>query len=75
MKYDQLDRHFGGPQKIATALGIKSRQTVHSWKSIGVPAKWQLKAERLSGGKLRADREARREAAEFSAYWEGRETA
>ena len=69
MTYDQLAAHFGGPTRAADALGIEDRRTVHAWKRRGVPARWQMKAEKVSGGKLRADKESRREAAEFASYF------
>lgn len=59
---------FGGPSKAAQALGIESRQTVDSWRARRIPSKWQMKAENISGGKLRADREARKEAEEMASY-------
>jgi hypothetical protein len=68
MTYEQLMGFFGGPSKAAKALGIPSRQTVDSWRERRIPAKWQMKAENLSGGKLRADRQARKEAEEMASY-------
>lgn len=68
MKYKQLVRHFGGLSKSAQALGL-NRQTVHAWGVRDrIPGKWQMKAQALSGGALRADHEAKREALEMASY-------
>ena len=71
MTYDQLVGHFGGPTKAADALGIEDRRTVHAWSRRRVPSRWQMKAEKLTDGKLRADKESRREAVEFASYLNG----
>jgi hypothetical protein len=45
-------RHFGGAQKLASALGLKSRQAIYAWPE-EVPELYQYKLYHLSGGKLR----------------------
>lgn len=45
--------HFGGPAKVAAALGI-SRQAVYGWPEI-VPPRRQYEIERITGGELKAD--------------------
>lgn len=66
MNYSQVERHYGGPSKAAQALGLQ-RQTVHAWKSRKrIPSRWQIKLEALTG--LKADKEARREAAELASW-------
>lgn len=66
MNYQQLAAHFGGPTKAAEALGIEDRQTVHGWSRRGIPAKWQVKVEVITDGKLRADKASRREISEIA---------
>lgn len=66
MTYDQLCEFFDGPTKAAEALGLEDRRQVATWKGRRIPSKWQIKAENISGGKLKADREAREEAAEIA---------
>jgi len=66
MDYDQLVTHFGGPTKAAEALGLEDRRAVATWKARRIPTKWQIKAEAISGGALKADQEARDEAAEIA---------
>lgn len=66
MNYEQLVEHFGGPTKAAEALGIEDRQTVAAWKNRRIPSKWQIKAQNVSGGAVKADREARDEATEIA---------
>lgn len=68
MEYKQLLEHFKGQTRAAEALGT-TKQTVHGWGARNrIPAKWQLKAEALSRGKLEADPSARREAMEFTSW-------
>lgn len=66
MDYEQLCDFFGGPTKAAEALGMEDRRQVATWKGRRIPSKWQIKAENKSGGKLKADRDAREEAAEIA---------
>lgn len=48
-------RHFGGAQKLATALGLKSRQAIYAWPE-EVPELYQYKLFHLSNGELRLSR-------------------
>lgn len=66
MNYEHLVKHFGGPTKAAEALGLEDRRAVGTWKGRRIPSKWQIKAEVISNGELKADREAHREAEEFA---------
>ena len=66
MNYQKLCDFFGGPTKAAEALGIDGRQTVAAWKNRRIPSKWQIKAQSVSKGALKADQEAHAEAAEIS---------
>jgi hypothetical protein len=69
MNYAEMVAFFGGPSKIADALGIDDRQTVQSWSGRRrVPTRWQLKAEVVSRGALVADERARDEAKEMALY-------
>ena len=71
MNYFQLETHFRGLTSAAQALGL-NRQTVHAWKARKrIPSRWQLKAAVLSGGKLKADRKAQRDARELASYVQG----
>jgi hypothetical protein len=74
VNYKELVGHFGGPTKAAQVLGLELKQTVHAWGQQGrrIPSKWQLKAEALSRGKLKADRQAHQDAAELAGYVNGR---
>ena len=57
MTIDQLIKHFGSQIKVAHALGC-SQPCVSNWKTRGkVPALQQLKAQSITEGKLKADRE------------------
>ena len=68
MEYKQLIQHFGGQTKTGKALGT-SKQTVHGWGARKrIPPNWQLKAEALSRGKLKADPDARRQAIELTSW-------
>ena len=51
MNKQQIIDHFGSVIKTAKALGV-THQAVYAWKD-PVPERIALKAERLSGGKLR----------------------
>lgn len=44
-------RYFGSAQKLATAVGLKSRQAIYSWPD-EVPALYQFKLHHLTEGKL-----------------------
>lgn len=70
MNYKDLVAHFGGPSKAAQVLGLEDkRQTVHAWQyRPRIPSKWQLKAEALSRGRLKADRQAHQDAVELAGY-------
>jgi len=73
MKYEELVGHFGGPTNAAQVLGTESKQAVHAWKKRKrIPSRWQLKAVVLSGGLLKADRQALRDARELAGYLRGR---
>lgn len=68
MRYADLFKKFGSHAGIAKALGIKHRQTTHKWKAAGIPLEYQLRAEAVTRGELKADisrdvRKAIREAA------------
>lgn len=67
MNYEQAIKHFGGCVHVARALGIDNKQTVHYWRGRRIPSKWQMKIESLTRGKLRADEDARKDAAEMAA--------
>lgn len=72
MTYNQIDTYYSGCSAAAKALGIKNKQTVHAWKTkVRVPTPWQLEIERLTGGKLKADAAARREARKMASYVNG----
>lgn len=68
MRYEELVAHFGGPTNAAQALGKKNKQSVHVWRRRRIPSRWQLKASVLSGGKLKPDRQALRDARELAGY-------
>ena len=69
MKYQQVVDHFDGPTKVAKALGIENKQTVHNWQERKrIPTRWQIRLATLSGGKLKPDREAKAELAKFLEY-------
>lgn len=67
MQYDELVAHFGGLSKAAAALEL-DRRAVNAWSKRRIPSKWQMKAESVTDGKLRADDEARAEATEMASY-------
>jgi hypothetical protein len=62
MQKAEAIRHFGGAQKLASALGLKSRQAIYAWPE-EVPELYQYKLHHLSGGKLRLSGQARRRVA------------
>lgn len=66
MNYHDLLAHYIRPIDIANALGV-SRQMVDAWKDRRIPSRHQLKAERITDGKLKADTQAHEEAEEFAA--------
>jgi hypothetical protein len=68
MDYEQLCAFFDGPTKAAEALGLDDRRQVATWNGRRIPSKWQIKAEAISHGKLKADKEARDEAAEIARH-------
>ena len=67
MTYAQLIDHFRGLTKAADALGV-DRRHVFNWKKRRIPSKWQVQAEVVSDGKLRADKASRNEATQFAPY-------
>jgi hypothetical protein len=67
MHYEDLVGHFGGLSKAASALDL-DRRAVNAWSKRRIPSKWQMKAEAITDGKLRADDEARAEATEMASY-------
>jgi hypothetical protein len=70
MTYNQVVAHYRGLSKAAKALGL-SRQTVHSWRRLKrIPSGRQIRIEAKTG--LKADKAARREAAELVAFLNGR---
>lgn len=67
MEAKQIEKHFGGLSEAARALGT-SRQVVYGWRKKGVPHDWQLKAEKVSGGSLRASKQAREFGQRIASY-------
>ena len=63
----QIEKHFGGLSEAARALDT-SRQVVYGWREKGVPDEWQLKAEKVSGGVLKASKKAREFALRIASY-------
>lgn len=56
MTYDDLLKHFGSEVEIQRALELEHRQTVNKWKGMKrIPTDHQIKAEVVTGGKLKAD--------------------
>lgn len=51
MQKSEAIEHFGGPQKLADALGLKSRQAIYAWPE-EVPELYQYKLHHLTKGKL-----------------------
>ena len=59
MTYSQLLRYFGTQVRIAEALGIR-QSSVARWKSRDrIPWGSQLEAQRVTGGRLKADDDVR----------------
>ena len=54
MTYEQLIEHFGTQAAAARALGVK-QPSVSEWKKNGIPEDQQLKAQKITKGKLPAD--------------------
>lgn len=54
MNHDQITKFYGGGAKAAARIGV-TRQTIHRWKTHGVPILKQLEIQRLSEGNLKAD--------------------
>jgi hypothetical protein len=52
MRKSDAIEYFGGAQKLATALGLKSRQAIYQWPGELVPDLYQYKIHHLSGGAL-----------------------
>jgi hypothetical protein len=50
-KSDAIAYFNGSPKKLATAVGLKSRQAIYKWPD-EVPDLYQLALHKLSGGKL-----------------------
>ena len=67
MTYNELISHFEGLSEAARALGV-DRRLVDRWKRRRIPSKHQLKAERKSSGKLKADAQATADAEEMASY-------
>jgi hypothetical protein len=67
MDAKQIERHFGGLSEAARALET-SRQVVYGWREKGVPDDWQLKAEYVSGGALKASKKAREFGLRIASY-------
>lgn len=63
----QIEKHFGGLSKAANALET-TRQVVYGWREKGVPDEWQLKAEKVSGGMLKATKKAREFGQRIASY-------
>lgn len=55
MNVKQLAKKFGNQTKAAKYLGVR-RATVSVWKTRGIPLIRQFEIERMTKGKLRADR-------------------
>lgn len=51
MQKTEAIQYFGSAQKLATALGLKSRQAIYAWPD-EVPDRWQYKIHHMSGGVL-----------------------
>ncbi len=56
MRFDQLERHFGSVEKIKSALGVRSRQTISNWRRKGVPRSVQYRVEVITEGALKVAR-------------------
>ena len=51
MQKSEAIRFFGSAQKVADAVGLKSRQAIYAWPE-EVPDLYQYKLHHLSGGEL-----------------------
>lgn len=51
MQKSDAIRHFGSAQKVAEAVGLKSRQAIYAWPD-EVPELYQYKLHHLSRGRL-----------------------
>jgi len=51
MQKSAVIEFFGSAQKVAAAVGLKSRQAIYAWPP-EVPELYQYRLHRLSGGKL-----------------------
>ncbi len=59
MTLEQAVKHFGSQIAIRRALKLRSTGAVPYWKRTGkIPPYRQLQIEKLTGGKLKADRNA-----------------
>lgn len=71
MTYEEVVAHFGGLTKAAQALET-SKQTVHHWNDHKrIPSKWQLKIQRATRGRLKADKTSLQDARLFIAATKG----
>jgi hypothetical protein len=50
-KSDAIAYFNGSPKKLASAVGLKSRQAIYKWPD-EVPELYQLALHKISGGKL-----------------------
>lgn len=57
-------RNMGGPVATARQLGVDNYQTVQSWLESGIPARYCVRVERLSGVSRRELR-----AEDWEDYW------
>lgn len=53
MTYDDLVETYGSMSKAARALGI-AKQTVHKWKTAGIPFERQFVIQMKTKGRLKA---------------------
>lgn len=51
MQKSEAIKYFGSAQRLASALGLKSRQAIYAWPD-QVPDRWQYKLHHISKGKL-----------------------
>lgn len=56
MTYSDLIDTYGSQAKAAKALGL-NRQTVHRWKTAGIPFEAQFRIQMKTKGKLKASLE------------------
>lgn len=55
MKFEQVKEYYKTYRAIALALGV-TEQTVRNWKDSGIPYLPQLALEKLTEGKLKAEK-------------------